>query len=596
MARSPLSKTLITLAAFFGGAGVVSAESGTTSLQGYSGLISIPDARVAAEGSIALQYNDDLESSAPAGLHNEAVENFLFNAGIWSGIELGGRISATRKTGRGREDLSGSVKWQFYADEQWRLAAGVADFAGDAQNLQARYAAASWRHKAVEVTLGAGQGPDRLDGLFGGVRFRLFPQVDLTAEHDGLEAHLGAFARLRLTERVSAQAILKLSSFEADRSSAGVGIEIRLGGRAEKAEGPVAPAVPQSIGVERTGLQGRNMVESTDSPANAMAAVRHSYDGETLVETRYGVRLRSFDAGHTTPAVAKWASGWRHSEVASLVSPGSYSGELRAELALRTVVASDFGTFDYSAAIRPTARLQGPWGLGGFISTDVPVTRTDDADPGGEYSYLRHESGVHQAMAQMALHPLPGVVGLVSLGRTEVDEVAYDLQHIDVAAHSPGGRHQLRIAYADFQPHDNLNFPSRETAVASYRFLWSQQNLSVRLGHGEFFYDDRGSTLDISRYFGDVSLGIFYKRRSDGEQLGGIELSLPLLASRPVKWKRVKFYGDPRFSHRIGTRIQGPGGRNVVTRGFMLEPLPQYDLIDDVLDGDRAMPSLVQSN
>lgn len=560
------------------------------SLQGYSGLTSIPDARVLPEGNLSLQFNNDLESSAPVRDRDLEIRNYLFNVGVWDRFELGGRISSNTRDGGSRGDLSASAKLNLYENGGFRLAIGAADFAGDAQKLRANYATGTYLWRYSEFTVGYGSGPDRLKGLFGGLRFRVFPKLVVSAEYDGLESHLGAHTSIRLSDRATLTAQTKLSSFESQRLSAGVGLDIDLG----ESSIPIARNSERAAGVKSVSGEDVELseasVDTTKSPDNSLVAVRKKVLEQDLVEHRYGVNVRRFNGVASGTQTVKWESGWLGGLGGGLLERNHYRFEMRVEGALRMIVASDFGTFDYSLAARPTARLQGPLGLGGYVSQDVPLIRTDDARPGGVYSHLNHDSGLHQAAVQWGFHPLPGLIGLLTAGRTEVDEVPYDIQHADWAVHSPSGRHQLRLAAAEFSPHDGLNFQSRSTAVASYRYWWSPKNLSVRVGYGEFFYEDSGATLDIQRFFGDVSLGLFYRRRQDGEQLGGFQVSLPLLASAPFSWKSVKVYGDPRFRHQLGTRIQGPGGQNVISRGFMLEPLPQYNLLDDVLDSDRAIP------
>lgn len=179
---------------------------------------------------------------------------------------------------------------------------------------------------------------------------------------------------------------------------------------------------------------------------------------------------------------------------------------------------------------------------------------------------------------------------LSTWGLTEVDEVDYEMNHYDAALHLAEGRHQVRVAFGDFVASDQLNFADRDTKVLSYRYWWEPLNLFVRLSRGEYFFGDKGTRADAYRYFGDVTVGVFFEQNEDDESFGGIAVSIPLLAN-PARFGRVQAYGDARFRYSVKTRLNGDGGNALARFGAMLEPLPQYDLIDDLLDGDRAFPA-----
>lgn len=565
----------------------VGASPAAQALQGYSGLLTVPDGGALAEGTLDFQFNTDRDTDARERI--DSVNNFVLLAGVWRGLELGARVSDAPEGGRG--DLSGSAKWRLFRHKGWSAALGVTDFAGDAQQLRAAYGAVDWRAGNWQLTGGFGLGPDRLDGAFGGIAYRIGSVFQLLADHDGNAAHAGVRAAWRFGPGLSIYGIGKLSTDERQGASAGVGLSW-----SPTARRPLQRRVDPHADAPRPV---RRVVDSTRTPRNSLYALREASESlpapTQLVEYRYGVPLRAIDvapdplavAGDLRPAAVRWqASGldWR-----SLWQDQRIGLELRFEPDLRTAVATEVGLLDYSLALQSSARLQLPLGLGGYVSVDTPIDHSDDVAPGGVYSHFRHDSGLHQAAVQWAVHPLPGLVGLNTVGRTEVEEIAYDMQHLDWVLHSPGGTHQLRLAWAEFQPHDELNFAPRRTRVAGYRYWWTGGELALRADYGEFFYGDRGGRLQLDRYMGNVILSLVYRERENGEQEGGMQLTMPL-TTRPWHWGRLRVTGAPSWSYRLNTTIGGPGDANILRRGFLLEPMPQFTLSRDLLDADRAFP------
>ncbi len=558
-------------------------------LQGYSGLLTIPDAAVTAERQVDLQFNTDRDTDADSRL--DAVHNYALSIGVWHGLELGGRVSEGMPAGR--RDLSGSLKLRLLHWRGLSLALGFADFAGNAQHLRARYLSAHWQQGRWRGVLGVGDGPDRLNGPFGGLRYDLNRHVSLLADHDGNAVHGGLRAQWAVTGGLSVYGLLKASNDPRQSASAAIGLRLDLGAR--------QPLRPDSAAVVagRDGLRA-GRVDSTDTPVDSLRAVRRrlatAEAHSPLIEYRYGVPLRRFDADDPLRAAgdaqgqvaSRWQAQQRDLRSAWEGTPRSI--ELRLWPDLRHATATEVGLYDYSLALQPSLRAQGPLGLGLYLTADLPLARSDDAEPGGAFSHFRHDGGLHQAALQWAAHPLAGLIGLNTLGRTEVDEVPYDMLHLDWALHDSSGRHQLRLAWAEYRAVDDLNFADRRTRVVGYRHWWTAAELALRVDWGEFFFGDRGSRLQLDRYFGNVVVSLLYRRRENGEQDGGMQFSFPL-TGEPLRWGRLRITGAPSWPYRLISTIDGPDGRNVVRRGFLVEPLPTYTLQRDLLDADRAFPA-----
>jgi hypothetical protein len=553
-------------------------------MQGFHGLLTVPDAEVTPEGAFHLQYNNDIESTAPEKF--DTVENAYFSIGVWQQLEISGRFSkAENDNGRRiRHDLSGNAKLQLYTSEMFSVAVGATDFGGDAQQLRSVYGVGTFKWRGLALSVGGGGGPDTLDGAFGGIRYRVLPFADVLADYDGKEANYGARLFWQITPAVMAYTTAAGSTDEKQSFSAAAGLAVQFGQHREA-------AVPASNAVSTRNDRAWLAVTSTDTPsssAKAMAeAVRGNPSAGQIREYRYGVPVRRVSLNQALPQ-SHWLS--LYDSPAAYRWPHWIGGELRLEPDVRSLVASSYGTLDYSLAIQPSARLQFPFGLAVYGTYDAAVAHSDDVDEGERFENLLHTSDWRDIAGQWLVHPLPGWFTLATAGFTEIDEVDYDFVHVDTAIHDPSGRHQLRLAYGKYEPEDDIFYLPRETMIASYRYFWPRKQLAVRASYGDYFYDDRGGKLEITRYFGNFAVRLFYQRDDDSLQRGGVGLSIPLGIGRGLRAGQFAINGSPRWEYAVGTAINHPAGVNLLSFGDLFEPLPEYNLIKDVLDGDRALP------
>lgn len=166
------------------------------SLQGFTGLLNTPNAAVTDEGKIYSLYSNQRESQFAN--RDAREESYLFSVGFFSFAELGGRLTDAAKiheNGGKLRDLSANfkVKMPFIPQGYYlpEVAFGMQDVGGGSKNLQTSYLVATedwWRFR---LSLGYGFGPDRMDGVFGGIELKAFDWLYLVAENDTSETNLG---------------------------------------------------------------------------------------------------------------------------------------------------------------------------------------------------------------------------------------------------------------------------------------------------------------------------------------------------------------------------------------------------------------------
>jgi len=165
----------------------------TTSFQGFSGLINTPSATLFDSGEFYFQYSNQTERS---GQYRDTA-NFHFGIGLWDFVELSGRNSAYGDSLNESSDLSANLKVgvPFIPDSWFKLAFGIQDLGGAANNFDAKYVVASKTlFETIDVSLGAGSSDsslNRLNGAFGGISWQPTDWAKISLEYDAQDTNLG---------------------------------------------------------------------------------------------------------------------------------------------------------------------------------------------------------------------------------------------------------------------------------------------------------------------------------------------------------------------------------------------------------------------
>lgn len=162
------------------------------SYQGFTGIINTPSAHVSEEGWFHALYTNQEESKWRKEVPFQ--DNYLFSVGLFNFIELGGRFFEAPGSGR---DLSANLKiTSAPLTKDYPLlpviAAGMQDISGGVKFLQTKYLVLSediWR---LRLSVGYGNGPDRMKGVFAGTEFKAHDWVYLLGEYDTKETNVGA--------------------------------------------------------------------------------------------------------------------------------------------------------------------------------------------------------------------------------------------------------------------------------------------------------------------------------------------------------------------------------------------------------------------
>ena len=268
----------------------VASADGSISFQGYSGLLNIPTAEVTPEGTLEPVFTNQLDRRFQG--EQTRPRNTLFSLGLFPNLEIGGRIADTSEM----FDLSGNVKLRL-PTPRWapRLAVGWQDFVGEAKTFEARYAVASGELGPVQLSLGYGLGPERLDGVFAGAKLRVTDSLAVMGEHDARDAFVGARWVSPPYRRVRATVMGQTPVAAPRRFELAVGLELPLTRRLR------APETPLKRVKGRADRFGRSPLPRWDPPSPTPRESVGYFDEKRLWELNWvlgAVGLADVRVGH----------------------------------------------------------------------------------------------------------------------------------------------------------------------------------------------------------------------------------------------------------------------------------------------------------
>jgi len=265
---------------------------------------------------------------------------------------------------------------------------------------------------------------------------------------------------------------------------------------------------------------------------------------------------------------------------------------------LRTSIGTELGALDYAMGIN--VGLQIPLWTGAIaeLRQDVPVSRSEDYQPGRIFAHRRIRSGVERAALTQTLRLPAGWSGLTGLNaQASVGRFGMDYDGITGALRwEPGeGRHRVTVQTGWFRNSNpgldgNLGPRNSYPTLASYRYNVAATRTYLEATGGQFMNNDRGLQLGLRQWFSDVSMQAYYKRTKNDttptRQIVGLEVTVPIGPRRDtVALGPLRLTGTPRFSHAVETSIRD-GATNPIRPGVAtIPPTPQ---LDSTFNSDRA--------
>jgi hypothetical protein len=248
------------------------------------------------------------------------------------------------------------------------------------------------------------------------------------------------------------------------------------------------------------------------------------------------------DASAYDAQAVQWVSG-------PAGEPSAHSWA-RVELGpvINYAVATEVGLFDYSLGIQASSYV--PLWRGAEVYTQHVgrVANSFNYEPGQTFNNSLLREGLKTAALQQTLWLAPGVLASVGAGRYQFDRDGVQGQ---LNWFIPGRDDVLRLRGAAYKA-DAVN-PFQTVGSTSYRWV-PQANTWLELGVQQYSDGTQGPSVVFTRWFGDVSVNLFY-RRGGVSQFAGVELSFPLAPRQGMSPSPLQLAGVSQFQTGIRTRI-----------------------------------------
>lgn len=640
---------------------LISSPVGAQSLSynGVSGFMRIPDANVVAPATFNYQFN----TIADLPGEFRRTNNHVFSIGLGDYFEAGGRLTdwyddrAVDDDGTrgGIRDLSGNFKVRLPVahDGLPALAFGILDFAGEAQQLTSYFASASKNFGGLKLDVSAGiasgDSERALDGFFAGAKWQATPAFAVMADFANEQPGFGLQAARRfpyfsISTEFSAQ---REESGEWDRTfavTATAPFERRGRNRPFTAAATLAAGKRDidslAKALAQAGLSNLRISSENDidvfsfenqvfnhNHLDAFAFVlgtAYRYLGRAakvrVTINKTGIPLLSietlmsdwgeFAKGELSEEQYKsklvvWKPvprqvDWSKSQNPAFNRATRRYASLRLQPDIRSVVGSEFGVLDYSLAVRGDLSMPLPRGDASvLLSASVPVTHTELYDEGEVFGTSLHRASLNQVVVQKFLRPSSASSLLFSGGYTRLLDQGYMVLQGEGIVSTPNGKGQFEGKLASLGAVEDRELQDQLLATIGYQHFWRSTNASVSVITGQFFDEERGTKVEVGRFYGDVRVAAFVNYAGSEDISGGLRIALPLTPVRDrLVSSRLIVRGSQHWQYEAATTIRDPvfRGTNRVRPNMLFDPVLSLSLSKDYLDNDRIDEGYVRAN
>jgi hypothetical protein len=253
------------------------------------------------------------------------------------------------------------------------------------------------------------------------------------------------------------------------------------------------------------------------------------------------------------------------------------------EPVLKSFVGTEVGVYDYSLA----ASIQGivPLWKGAELSASYVRNVSDSENVrNGPFFYASQRSGLKSATLNQSFWLIDNVLNITSGGKFLYDYAGIQNETIFFV---PGRDDQMRFQYTRLKYSDAFLQSTIVNMGGFYRWNYQPLNLWVELGYSKYVENDRGPSVRVSRWFGDIQAQA-YIRRSDQATFAGFQLAFPLTPRRGMRPGYTHIEGPGQFAYGLETKLATQGNCNCITRGVAEEIPIAYSARSVLLNQGRV--------
>lgn len=275
-----------------------------------------------------------------------------------------------------------------------------------------------------------------------------------------------------------------------------------------------------------------------------------------------------------------------------------FSTRLELSPGLSTFVATEVGVFDYLLSLKPDLYVNLWKGAVAQLRADLPLAWSDNLDDGKPYRSDRNNARFDRALLHQTFALPASVTARIAGGLIVPDTYGTNNE----LAWNPGdGTHSFQV-YQSLARHSKSGVTTDYSAyTAGYRYYFAPLDTSLRLDGGRFWTKDTGFTIELKRFFSDVSTTIYYKNsqlpnHGGNVQAGGITFELPLTFRKEITRPPIQITGNNEWSYSQQSLIVTPGQSNFVSVASGVRPQISYNLMHNFANRDRLSEGYLKNN
>lgn len=262
-------------------------------------------------------------------------------------------------------------------------------------------------------------------------------------------------------------------------------------------------------------------------------------------------------------------------------------------------VGTEIGVFDYLATLRANLYTNVYDGVTLSALYETPLVNSKNFDEHAYYAN-RHEDRIQSRLVNANLHQTTHyelLLNTLSVGQFETDYYGVMNQSNFT---STSGEHGFNLKVGTFKTKDQANNKNRDNKeerdiyLGSYRYYYEPLDLYTEVMYGQYWDQDRGTTLQFKRFFDQTSVAFYFK--DVGYKYAGFTVSIPLTTRKSYNTKLAQIKGKKDFSYGLRTTLNEASGGNIQRPYGGIIPESDFDVVNHYLDRDRLNSSYISNN
>ncbi|MCK4441249.1 MAG: YjbH domain-containing protein [Sulfurovaceae bacterium] len=217
------------------------------------------------------------------------------------------------------------------------------------------------------------------------------------------------------------------------------------------------------------------------------------------------------------------------------------------------VDGSEYGHLDYIVSLKPELYTTVAKGTQISARWNIPLSWSNNYEDGKVFSYRRRyplSPQIDNLLLNMTYKPFTSSMFLNSIQAGLFDVDLYGGMYQGLFSKE---NHQFKVKIAHFD--DQKYEKNRDMQLISYRYYLDTLDSNFKITYGEYFYGDKGTTLEMKRFFGDTSLSLKLSHTKD-DNIGRFALSFPLTPRKRVNSNLLQVRGDKFTYNRQKTIVR----------------------------------------